>query len=63
MSKKRQINEIRTDYIEGKIAFYTVTKNFEAIAILEMVAIHINAPIDYVEIDDQVSRIKAIIGG
>jgi hypothetical protein len=56
--RKRQYNTIRTDYLEGRIAFFMATGRPEEAAILTMVARDVNAPVDKDEIEKLIAQYR-----
>lgn len=46
MPRKRQINKIRTDYLENRLAHYIALKNWEAAEAIRWIVRDIGAPID-----------------
>lgn len=46
MSKRRMINQVRTDTLEQKIAHYRALGNYDAAGAIEALARSIGAPID-----------------
>lgn len=51
MQKRREINSIRTDYLETWIAHYWAIGDYDACEVLEKIARDIRAPIDEQKIE------------
>lgn len=60
MAKRRMINKVRTDMLEGKIAHYKALGNDDAAFAIEALARQIRAPIDAAAIDAQVKMRRVI---
>ncbi|MBN1975942.1 MAG: hypothetical protein JW918_00950 [Anaerolineae bacterium] len=60
MAKRRMINKVRTDTLEGKIAHYKALGNYDAAFAIEALARQIGAPIDAAAIDAQTKMRAAL---
>jgi len=60
MSERREINKVRTDYLEKTIAMYIFRGEIEAANAIKKLAQEINAPIYEKDIKDRIAFYKKI---
>ncbi len=60
MKKRREINKIRTDWLEAQIAYHAFQGNVVSESLLRELCVTINAPIDEEEISKRVELYRKI---
>lgn len=60
MARKRMHNDIRTDYLEGKMAHYLAMGNTDAYNALAAVARDVSAPIDVTAIHREADQRRSV---
>jgi hypothetical protein len=60
--RKRQMNTVRTDYLEGKIAFYEATGRADVAQVLRTLARDCSVPLSEAEIDKQRAIVSNVYG-
>ena len=57
--KRKEVNEVRTDYLEAQIAYYEARQEWAAVDALRNLARHIGAPIDETAIAARRADVKS----